>query len=187
MKTRLIIVAAPSGAGKSTLVKMILEDLKELKDSVSYTTRSARKGEKEGNPYHFVSKAKFQKLIEEDFFIEWAQVHGNFYGTPQRQSDDAWKEGKWLIMDLDVKGAATFKKKSPDATSIFILPPSVNELRRRIVERDKGKTPDLELRMQNAIEEMLRAPQFDYSIINADIKICYSEFKKVIEDIIKKG
>lgn len=182
----MIIIAAPSGAGKSSFVDKITKEIPRLCDTVTYTTRPMRAGESEGNPYHFVSYDKFQQLREQEFFVEWAIVHDNFYGTPMYQLEDAWKENRVVIMDVDVQGAKTFRRKFPDAVSIFILPPSIDELRRRVTKRD-GKIPaDLEVRMKNAEQELQHASQFDYQLINDDFDRSYQAFKKIIEDLLAR-
>jgi guanylate kinase len=184
MKTRLIIVAAPSGAGKSSFVERACREDSRLVDTVTYTTRSIRKGESEGHPYHFVSKERFQALVDDNFFVEWAEVHGNMYGTPYNQLHDAWVKGKCIIMDVDIQGAATFKAKYVDAVGIFILPPSIDELRRRIEKRDGGLPKDIEIRMTNARIELQEAPKFDYRIVNDQFEASYAEFKKIIDDLL---
>ncbi|MCM2280641.1 MAG: guanylate kinase [Bdellovibrionaceae bacterium] len=182
----MIIIAAPSGAGKSSFVSRITQEMPRLRDTVTYTTRAMRAGESEGVPYHFVSREKFETLVREDFFVEWAVVHGNLYGTPFYQIRDAWDRNEVVIMDVDVQGADTFKRKFPDdAVSIFIVPPSIEELRRRVVKRD-GKIPaDLEVRMANAEKEIRRADDFDYQVVNDDFDKSYLQFKKIIEDLLK--
>ncbi|MDX9730867.1 MAG: guanylate kinase, partial [Bdellovibrionales bacterium] len=122
-KSRMIIVAAPSGAGKSSFVERITGEMPTLVDTVTFTTRSMREGESEGQPYHFVTREKFLELVRDGFFVEWAEVHKNLYGTPLHQLEDAWKEGKADIKDVDVQVAATFKAKYPDAALVFIFPP----------------------------------------------------------------
>ena len=184
MKTRMIILAAPSGAGKSSFVDKITLEEKRLVDTVTFTTRKMRAGESQGKPYHFVSQGEFEALIKKNFFVEWAQVHTSFYGTPLEQLEKAWAENKCIIMDVDVQGAATFKKKYPDARSVFILPPSVDELRRRVMKRDGGQTQDLEVRMQNAEREISCASEFDYQIVNDDFDKSYQRFKKIVEDLL---
>lgn len=184
VKTRMIILAAPSGAGKSSFVDRICKEELRLEDTVTYTTRPMRLGESEGNPYHFVSLQEFEKLKAENYFVEWARVHTNFYGTPLYQLERAWTKGRCIIMDVDVQGAATFKSKFPDAKSIFILPPSIDELRRRVIKRD-GKVPeDLEIRMANAEREIRQADQFDFQIINDEFEGSYNRFKKIVEELL---
>jgi guanylate kinase len=183
--TSMIIITAPSGAGKSSLLERILRDFKVLKDTTTYTTRSMRTGESEGNPYHFVSKERFQELVRQGFFVEWAPVHAHLYGTPLHQIEAAGNENRVIIMDVDVKGARTFKQKYPDAASIFILPPSIDELKRRIQSRDKKLPEDLETRLANAKIEIDEASHFDYQIVNDDFEKSYLEFKKIIEDLLE--
>ncbi|MGZ5278905.1 MAG: guanylate kinase [Pseudobdellovibrionaceae bacterium] len=184
VQTRMIIVAAPSGAGKSSFVERICREEKRLEDTVTFTTRKMRAGESPGHPYHFVSLAEFDALKNKNYFVEWAQVHDNFYGTPLEQLEMAWSIGKCIIMDVDIQGADTFKAKFPDSKSIFILPPSIEELRRRVVKRD-GKVPDdLEVRMRNAEKELKHAPLFDFQIINDDFEGSYLRFKKIVEELL---
>ncbi len=186
MKVRMIIIAAPSGAGKSSFVDRITAEIPRLRDTITYTTRGMRAGESEGHPYHYVSKEKFLELREQGFFVEWAVVHENLYGTPYHQLEDAWAKDEVIIMDVDVQGASTFKRKFPDAATIFILPPSIEELRRRVTKRD-GKVPsDLEVRMANAEREIQRAGEFDFQLVNDQFDKSYQEFKKIIEDLLAR-
>lgn len=186
MKANLIIVAAPSGAGKSSFVERICREEPRLVDTVTYTTRSMRRGESQGHPYHFVSKSEFEALIDRNFFVEWAFVHNNMYGTPLNQLEDAWKAGKAVIMDVDIQGATTFRTKFADqAAGIFILPPSLEELERRIVKRDGQRPSDLDVRLKNAQIETAKAHEFDYRVVNDDFERSYAEFKKIVEDLLK--
>lgn len=181
----MIIVAAPSGAGKSSFVDRICREDSRLEDTITYTTRKMRAGESQGQPYHFVSRSEFETLIAKNYFIEWAHVHTNLYGTPLGQLEKAWGRGKCVIMDIDIQGVQTLKKKYPDAKSIFILPPSIDELRRRVTKRD-GKVPeDLEVRMKNAEAEILHAETFDYQIVNDEFEGSYLRFKKIIEELLR--
>ncbi|MCB0393611.1 MAG: guanylate kinase [Bdellovibrionales bacterium] len=186
MSTPLIIVSAPSGAGKSSLCNKALQEFPELVDSVSFTTRAPREGETNGNPYFFVSQAEFEKRINEDYFAEWAKVHEFYYGTPRYQIEDAFRNGKHLIMDIDVQGANSLKAKYPDCHTIFVLPPSIEELRRRLEARDSGKTQNLEIRLKNAEKECNQADRFDYSLVNRDFDKAYADFRKIIEIILNK-
>src|SRR4051812_46954447 len=126
MKTRMVIVAAPSGAGKSSFVDRIVQEIPVLEDTVTYTTRKMRQGESQGKPYFFVSPEEFERKVGEGYFVEWAKVHNNLYGTPLNQIERAWEKNKVIIMDVDVQGADTFKRKFPDAKTIFIVPPSID-------------------------------------------------------------
>lgn len=184
MKTNLIILAAPSGAGKSSFIEKICKEYKVLFDTITFTTRSMRRGESQGVPYYFISKDEFESKIKENFFVEWAHVHNQLYGTSRVQIQEAWQQGRCVIMDVDIQGAKSFKELFPQARSVFILPPSIEELRRRIINRD-GKIPvDIELRMQTAKEEMKVASEFDFRVINDDFEVSYADFKKIIENLL---
>jgi len=185
MKNAMVILVGPSGAGKSTLLDRAIQDFPELRDTVTYTTRSMRAGEQEGAPYHFVTRETFLKLIDEDFFVEWAAVHDQLYGTPGSQIQGFWDEGKTVIMDVDPQGAKTFKAKYPQALTVFILPPSIDKLRQRLASRDAGKTKDLELRMANAQKEILQAEDFDHQLVNDDLEGAYESLKKLIEELLR--
>lgn len=187
MRTKLFIVSAPSGAGKSSLCEKAIQEFSNLDDIITYTTRTMRPAESQGNPYHFVSKEEFEKLEKEGFFIEHATVHTNFYGTPKNVFEKAWSKNRYLIMDVDVQGAATFRRIFPEAVFIFIQPPNFNELRKRLQKRDGVDSKDLELRLQNAKKEMEHAPLFEFQIVNDNFNKAYSEFKKIIEDVMQKG
>lgn len=184
MKTRMIIVVAPSGAGKSSFIDRISKEDSRIYDTITFTTRPMRAGESQGKPYFFISKEEFETKIKDDFFIEWAQVHTSLYGTPHYQIEEARDQNRCVIMDVDVQGAETFKSQFPDAKTIFILPPSIDELRRRIAKRD-GKVPsDIEVRMKNAEREISLAVRFDYRIVNDVFEKSYGEFKKIVEDLL---
>lgn len=187
MRTKLFIVSAPSGAGKSSLCEKAIREFSNLDDVITYTTRSMRPTESQGSPYHFVSKEEFKRLENENFFIEHATVHTNFYGTPRDVFEKAWSKNRYLIMDVDIQGAATFRKIFPEAVFIFIQPPSFDELRKRLQKRDGVDSKDLELRLQNAKKEMEHAPLFEFQIVNDNFNKAYSEFKKIIEDVMEKG
>lgn len=186
MNVNMIIIAAPSGAGKSSFVERVVTEVPRLCDTVTYTTREMRAGESEGHPYHYVSKDKFLELREQGFFVEWAVVHENLYGTPMHQLEDAWQRGECVIMDVDVQGAETFKRKFPNAMSIFILPPSIDELRRRVTKRDGRIPPDIEVRMKTAENEIKRSTEFDIRLVNDQFDKSYQEFKKLIEDLLAR-
>lgn len=183
-KANLILVAAPSGAGKSSFIERILRENSRLVDIITYTTRSPRTHEKQGDPYYFVEKDEFVSLRDRGFFLEWAEVHGNLYGTPRDQVDAAMVKGKVVIIDIDVQGVRSLKAFYPQAVSLFILPPSIEELKRRIISRDTKVPSNLDLRLQNAAREMLEAPSFDYQIVNDKFEDSYGQFKKLVEGLI---
>lgn len=183
LKTQIILVAAPSGAGKSSFIEKILRENKSLVDICTYTTRQPRTHETEGSQYYFVDKSEFIRLREGGYFLEWAEVHSNLYGTPRNQVDKALRDKKVVIMDIDVQGVRSIKLQYPQAVSIFILPPSIEELKKRIIGRDTKLPADLDLRLKNAAKEMLEAPQFDYRIVNDNFETSYFEFKKLVEEL----
>ena len=181
MTTKTIIVSAPSGAGKSSFVERLVQEDPRFYDVITYTTRAMRRGESPGHPYHFIQESQFMTMRDQGAFVEWAKVHNHFYATPWDAIRAAWGRGQVVIMDLDIQGAQSFRERAAEGLkTVFILPPSIEELRRRIVARD-GKVPeDLELRMSNAAKEMQRASEFDVQIINQDFEPSYQHFKKVI-------
>jgi guanylate kinase len=187
MKCPIIVVAAPSGAGKSSFIERIIKEEPRLVDTVTYTTRPMRQGESQGHPYYFVTNEEFQEKQASGFFVEWAKVHSNHYGTPLHQLEEAWKQSKTIIMDVDIQGFETFKRIYPQTQSIFILPPSLGELRRRVLKRDKNPPSDFEVRMKNAEIEIARANEFDFRVINDEFSSSFGEFKKIIEKILSEG
>ncbi len=181
---RIIVVAAPSGAGKSSFVEKIAAENDKLHDLVTYTTRFMRPNESQGKPYFFITHDEFIKRRENGFFIESAQVHTNHYGASYEQLELAWSKGKVVIMDIDIQGVKTFKAKFPDTKTVFILPPSIEELRRRVIKRDGVAPADLEVRMSNAEKEMAEAHWFDVRVVNDDFARSFAEFKKIVENWI---
>lgn len=163
---RLYILSAPSGAGKTSLVAALLDQLKQLEVSVSHTTRAPRPGEKNGSNYHFVDKAGFQQLVDQDVFFEWAEVFGNCYGTSRLAVEERLTAGVDVILEIDWQGAQQVRKQMPEAISIFILPPSLESLRDRLNRRGQDSEAVIEGRMQQAISEMSHYPEYDYLVIN---------------------
>lgn len=182
----MIIVVGPSGVGKSSFVDKITAEIPKIKDVITYTTRAMREGESEGNPYHFISNERFLELRDQGFFVEWAQVHGRLYGTPKQEIHQALKAGIPVIMDVDVQGAATFIKEYPGCLTLFIHPPSIDELRQRIIKRESQPPRDLDVRLTNAEKELLRADEFEVQLTNDNFDKSYTEFKKIIEDFLKQ-
>lgn len=169
MKGNLIIVSSPSGGGKGTLIKEVLGSVADLGYSVSYTTREPRFGEEEGRHYHFVSPGEFHDEIKAGGFLEYAEVHGHLYGTSLVQAERITSEGKDIILEIDVQGAATVLEKVPDAVSIFILPPSFEVLKARLMARGTEDRADLDLRLKNAQHEVMQYIHFKYAVINDEI------------------
>jgi len=162
----LYVVAAPSGTGKSSLVKALLEVDAHMELSVSHTTRAPRGQEVHGREYYFVSHDEFERMVAADAFVEWAQVHGNRYGTSRKAIEDKIAAGADIVLEIDYQGAIQIKQKFPNAVLIFILPPSWPELRARLMRRAEDSEEVIELRMRNAAEEVAHVGKFDYVIIN---------------------
>jgi guanylate kinase len=166
MKGELFVVTAPSGAGKSSLIRAALEEEPAIRQSVSYTTRAPRAGEQNGREYHFVDAQTFEAMVQRGEFLECAEVHGNRYGTSQRVIDETLAGGEDLLLEIDWQGAAQVRRLYPASVAIFVLPPSVDELGRRMRARGLDSEAVIERRLANAREEMSHAPEFDYVIIN---------------------
>lgn len=175
----MILLIGPSAAGKSSFLDKALSENLGLCDIITYTSRPMRPGEKEGAPYHFVTPERFEELKNQGFFVEWATVHGNLYGTPKDQIEAAWQRNEAVIMDIDVQGAFSIKKIYPHAVTIFLKPPSLDALRQRLLKR--GPALDIELRLQNAQAEMALADRFDHIIVNDQFDKAYLEFRKIVE------
>lgn len=176
----LYVVSAPSGAGKTSLVKALLEETDNIEVSVSYTTRSKRKGEREGIDYHFVALSEFQQMITEDSFIEHAEVFGNHYGTSKQRIRDKLMAGIDIILEIDWQGAQQVRKQFEDCVSVFILPPSRNELLKRLQERGQDDADVIQDRMSQAISEMSHYMEFEYLIVNDQFSHALGEFKALI-------
>ncbi|OYY92316.1 MAG: guanylate kinase [Hydrogenophilales bacterium 28-61-23] len=166
MSGNLFIVSAPSGAGKSSLVKALLERDAQIRLSVSCTTRAPRQGEIDGVHYHFISRDLFQERLERGEFLESAEVYGNFYGTSQRWIEDEMAAGRDILLEIDWQGAAQVRKLLPAAISIFILPPSLTELQRRLDGRGTDSAEIIAKRMAAAREDVSHALEFDYLLVN---------------------
>ena len=162
----LFVVAAPSGAGKSSLVKALLELDSHVQPSVSHTTRAPRGQEKHGREYFFVSESEFDAMVQAGAFVEWANVHNHRYGTSRKAIEERMAQGADVILEIDFQGAIQIKKIFANAISIFILPPSWEELRSRLERRGEDSPEVIELRMKNAAIEVAQVQQFDFVIIN---------------------
>lgn len=176
----LLIVASPSGAGKTSLCRRLMADHGGLELSVSMTTRGIRPGEVADRDYHFVTPEAFQELIDQDAFLEWADVHGSRYGSPRAPIDKALDEGRDVLFDIDWQGAEQVAKKCPeDAVRVFILPPSLEELRRRLVTRSQDADDVIERRINNAKGEIEHSDAFDYVFVNDDFDRSYAELAHI--------
>ncbi|MBQ3714603.1 MAG: guanylate kinase [Fibrobacter sp.] len=185
MKNKLFVMSAASGAGKTTLKDKVIGEFPDIVYSISATTRKPREGEVDGVHYFFKTKEEFEKLIKEDGLIEWNEVHGNYYGTPKFFVEDMLRQGKRVIFDLDVFGKVNFDKVYPDATGILILPPSEEELERRLRGRGTDSEDVIRLRLENAKKEMEFAKtkgKYEYTIINDDLERAADELRAILRN-----
>ena len=168
MKRRgiLFVISAPSGAGKTSICREILALLPGLRQSISYTTRAMRPGERDGVDYHFVDLDVFQRMIGDGAFVEWAQVHGNYYGTARAILEEASAEGADVLLDIDFQGAEQLRRSGLSGVFIFILPPDMEELRKRLASRNTDDEDVIARRLANAAGEIAEAVNFDYLVVN---------------------
>jgi guanylate kinase len=176
----LIIVSGPSGAGKSALVGNVLQSLEHLKFSVSFTTRAPRGAEQNGVEYFFVDRMKFESLIESGEFLEWAEVHGNYYGTSRKFVDDLLRQGEDVILDIDIQGAHSIRGKREDAIGVLVLPPSFQVLRERLLRRRLDDEAVIEKRLKIAHKEISHYREYDYLIVNQDLGSATRELESII-------
>jgi len=176
----LFVVSSPSGGGKGTIIRHVLAVAKNLRYSVSYTTRAPRLGEVDGREYFFVNRETFEGMVAAGEFLEWACVHGNLYGTSKDQVIEETAAGSDLILEVDVQGAASVRQLLMDSVSIFILPPSYDVLRQRLITRGTDSPEELELRLRNAPEELKQYSAFDYVIINDEIDRAVGQLASII-------
>ncbi|NOY90739.1 MAG: guanylate kinase [Deltaproteobacteria bacterium] len=177
----LLILSSPSGAGKSTLTHRLMQEVPELAFSVSHTTRAPRPNEVDGQDYHFIDQERFLELVRSNDFAEWAEVHGNFYGTSVAELERARQAGaNVLLFDVDYQGARQIKAALPQAVGVFILPPSMPELRRRLESRGTETPESLARRFAKAREEIGQYPFFDYLIVNDELQTALADLKGVL-------
>ena len=162
----IFVISAPSGSGKSTLVRRLIASLPDLAFSVSHTTRPRRAGEKQGREYFFVTRKRFERMLAAGEFIEWAEVFGHLYGTSKGQIDKALAAGRDVLLDIDVQGYEQVRKRLPEALSVFIMPPSFQELKRRLTDRRSDSPEVIEKRLTAARQEISHWPNYDYLVVN---------------------
>ena len=181
IRGNLFIVSAPSGAGKSSLISALLKDKpSDMQVSVSHTTRQPRPGEVNGQHYHFVSIEEFKALIAANAFFEWAEVFGNYYGTSRTVIEQTLAKGIDVFLDIDWQGAEQVKKLMPEAIGVFILPPSKNELARRLTGRGQDSQDVIDSRMAQAVSEMSHYTQYDFVIVNDDFDTALVDLQAII-------
>ncbi|ACB84912.1 guanylate kinase [Natranaerobius thermophilus] len=165
----LVVLSGPSGVGKGTICDHLLDKYSDLEYSISMTTRSPRAGEIHGEDYYFVSKSEFQEMIADDEFLEWAEVFGNYYGTPRKFVNSKLREGKSVVLEIDIQGALQVKQRCPNGVFIFLLPPSLDELHKRIRKRGTEQDKDMQTRLTAAKNEIKTVHQYDYAVVNNNI------------------
>ncbi len=180
-KPLMIVVSAPSGGGKTTIVESLLRKVSDITRSVSVTTRAPRPGEKDKEDYIFVSGEEFKKRIEEGDFLEWEENFENYYGTSETQIKEALSCGKDVVLCIDVKGARTVKEKFPESLSVFIMPPSIEELKDRLEKRDADHPEQVALRLEEAKKEIEAADEYDYMVVNEELEKAEKELVAIVE------
>ncbi|WP_298085786.1 guanylate kinase [uncultured Campylobacter sp.] len=184
MKGQILIISGPSGSGKSTLLNRLLKEENDLYFSISSTTRAPRQGETDGVNYYFISEDEFKKGIDADEFLEWACVHGNYYGTSLKPVLKALEDGKIAIFDIDVQGFNIAKSKfAKNITSVFITTASKNELKSRLQNRGTDSAETIEKRLINAVGEMEHILEYDYFLINDDLQNCYENLRGILRSM----
>lgn len=176
----LIVISGPSGAGKGTICKSFLERNKDVALSVSATTRSPRQGEVEGINYYFMSKEQFKEKIEADDFLEYAEVYDNYYGTPKSNVEEILESGRDVILEIDIQGALKVKENTKDGVFIFILPPSMQELKQRIINRGSETPESLMKRFKSAYKEINFISKYNYAVVNDKVDIAVEKLEAII-------
>lgn len=198
-KGSVFIISGPSGSGKDALLAELFKKCPEIKFSISSVTRSMREGEKEGVKYNFISREKFESMIENDELLEYNLYVDNYYGTPKKPIEDAVKNNQDIFIEVDVNGAQIIREKLPEAISIFVVPPSFEELKRRLSARGTETEEIITLRMAAALDEIKRAGEYDYIVVNDDLltavdniiaiikgsKFCLKKQKYIINEVLK--
>jgi len=178
---RLIVISGPSGTGKGSIIKKVMEQWPAAEFSISMTTRGMREGEEDGVHYYFTTHEVFEETIAQGGFLEWADVFGNYYGTPKAPVERRLGQGADIILDIDIQGGMNVRKAMPDAVLIFILPPTMKELRRRLENRGTDAQDVIEKRLAKALTEIGAAREYDYVVVNDDLDVAASEVLSIIK------
>ncbi len=176
----IFVISSPSGGGKTTIRRKLLEESPELNYSISATSRRPRPGEREGKDYFFISKEEFDEKIKKGEFVEWAEVHGHYYGTPRSSLEEALHSGRDTILDIDVQGALQIKKEYKKSCLIFLFPPSLKTLASRLKERKTDDEKEIEKRLARAQEEIVFLKEYDYTVVNQEFSQAVKEVKAII-------
>lgn len=177
----LLVLSGPSGVGKGTVSQALLDKLDDIIYSISVTTRKARPNEVDGENYFYKSVDEFNEMVENNLLLEHAKVHGNFYGTPRNFVNEKIQEGKIVLLEIDVQGALQIKKNVKDAVFVFLLPPTMSELRSRIVKRGTESSEDVKLRFNNAFKELDFVEEYDYYVVNKSVDQAVEDVKTIIK------
>ena len=179
-KGKIIVISGPSGCGKTTICKELIKRNNNIVFSVSYTTRPKKKGEIDGKDYFFVSEIEFLKMVRQRKFVEWAKVYNNYYGTPKKNLVETIKSGKDILLEIDVQGGKNIKKQYPESLCIFVLPPSLEVLKERIVKRKRENLKEIKARLKNIERELKYIKYYDYILINDDLKDTIKNIETII-------
>ena len=180
-----VIVSGPSGVGKTLFIKKSLKTFPRFSNTISWTTRPPRPGEKEGDFYYFITRDKFERLKKQGEILEWAKVHNEFYGTSKQEVERLWKKKKAIIKDIDVQGSQSIKRIFPHSVHIFIYPPSLYELKRRILKRGSDREEKIQERLDRAKQEIAQSHKYDFKIINDSFEEAWLEFKNILIQSLK--
>ena len=178
---RLIVISGPSGTGKGSIIKKVMEKWPAAEFSISMTTRGKREGEEHGVHYYFATREEFEETIQAGGFLEWADVFGNYYGTPKAPVEKRLADGADIILDIDIQGGMNVRKAMPEAVLIFILPPSIKELRRRLEHRGTDAQDVIEKRLAKALTEIGAAREYDYVVVNDDLDVAAAQVLSIVQ------
>ena len=182
----LFVLSGPSGSGKTTLAKHLVNTMSGVDFAISYTTRKIREGEEDGIDYKFIDKNEFNTMVDKDQFAEWAEVHGNFYGTPVSEIDKVLNKGVDILLDIDVQGSSQIRSKYENSVHIFLVPPDMNILRERLSKRNTENSSDLKKRMDMAVNEISRINDYDFIIVSDDIDKSLRKLESIVESVRSK-
>ena len=187
MRGRLIVVSGPSGAGKDTLIRAALEAIPELALIASATTREPREGEVDGRDHVFLSREQFERWIDEDRLLEWAEYSGNLYGTPKESVEELLQKGRSVILRIELQGARQIKERRPDAVMVFVRAPSLEETRRRLESRATETSESVENRMATALKEIAARDEFDYEVVNGEYEQARKDMIETLQSVVAEG